>query len=97
MRTSCDTYSGVAAALERFPFRYFVVTFAWSWLIWLPLVLAGMGVIHLRKDPLDALTVPWVAVGVFGPAVGHGGGRLRAQQPTLAPGHRQQRRASHAG
>ena len=25
------------------PYRFFVVTFAWSWLIWLLLVLAGAG------------------------------------------------------
>ena len=30
---------------KRFPYRFFVVTFAWSWLIWLPLVLAGAGIV----------------------------------------------------
>ncbi len=25
----------------KFPYHFFVVTFLWSWLIWLPLVLAG--------------------------------------------------------
>ena len=54
----------------RFPYRFFVVTFAWSWLIWLPLVLAGAGIIPLGKNLLSALTVPWIALGVFGPAVG---------------------------
>jgi len=54
----------------RFPYRFFVVTFAWSWLIWLPLVLAGAGVIPLGKHLLGALTVPWISLGVFGPAVG---------------------------
>jgi len=62
--------AGEAAVPERFPFRFFPITFAWSWLIWLPLVLAGMGIVPLRKDLLDALTVPWIALGVFGPAVG---------------------------
>ena len=28
----------------KFPYQFFVVTFAWSWLIWLPLVLIGAGV-----------------------------------------------------
>ena len=37
---------------ERFPYRFFVVTFAWSWLIWLPLVLAGAGIIPIGKDLL---------------------------------------------
>ena len=43
---------------ERFPYRFFVVTFAWSWLIWLPLVLAGAGIIPLGEDVLSAVTVP---------------------------------------
>jgi len=61
---------GVVEKEGRFPYRFFVVTFAWSWLIWLPLVLAGAGIIPLGKDLLSALTVPWVALGVFGPAAG---------------------------
>ncbi len=69
----------------RFPYRYFVVTFAWSWLIWLPLVLAGAGIIPLGQDLLGAVTVPWIVIGVFGPAVGalyslrtlHGKGAVR--------------------
>jgi hypothetical protein len=32
----------------------------------LPLVLAGMGIVPLRKDLLDPLAVPWIALGVFG-------------------------------
>jgi membrane protease YdiL (CAAX protease family) len=60
----------VVEAEGRFPYRFFVVTFLWSWLIWLPLVLAGAGVIPLGKDLPRALTVPWIALGVFGPAVG---------------------------
>ena len=55
---------------ERFPYRFFVVTFVWSWLIWLPLALAGASIIPIGKDLLGALTVPSVALGAFGPAVG---------------------------
>ena len=32
---------------ERLPLRFFVISFLWSWLIWLPLVLAGLGVLRL--------------------------------------------------
>ena len=54
----------------RFPYRFFVVTFAWSWLIWLPLVLAGAGIIPLGTHLLSAVTVPVTILGIFGPAVG---------------------------
>ena len=64
-----ETNAGEAAERERFPFRFFAVTFAWSWLIWLPLVLAGMGIIS-RKGPAARSTVPWIALGIFGPSGG---------------------------
>ena len=53
-----------------FPYRFFVVTFAWSWLMWLPLLLAGAGIIPLGKNLLSALTVPSISLGAFGPAAG---------------------------
>ena len=55
---------------ERFPFRYFVVTFLWSWLAWLPLVLAGFGLIPLGSGFLDAARLPLTVLGIFGPAAG---------------------------
>ncbi len=54
----------------RLPLRFFVVTFAWSWVVWAPLVLAGLGVVHLEEDLRALLTFPALAVGAFGPAVG---------------------------
>jgi uncharacterized protein len=70
---------------RRFPYPFFVVTFAWSWLIWLPLVLAEAGIIPLGKNLPSALTVPWISLGIFGPAAGafcclrtsHGRGTVR--------------------
>ena len=55
---------------REFPYRFFVVTFAWSWLMWLPLLLAGAGIIPLGKNLLSALTVPSISLGAFGPAAG---------------------------
>lgn len=40
-----------------------------------------MGIIPLRKDLLDTLTVPWVAVNVFGPAAGAFYCRARSRGP----------------
>ena len=54
----------------RVPLRFFVVTFAWSWIVWTPLVLAGLGVLPLSEDVRALLTFPALALGAFGPAVG---------------------------
>ena len=54
----------------KFPYQFFVVTFTWSWLIWLPLVLAGAGILPLGKDLLSALITPVYILAAFGPAAG---------------------------
>jgi uncharacterized protein len=54
----------------RFPFRYFIVTFLWSWVFWLPLVLAGAGMLPLGAGFLDKARMPLSMVGAFGPAAG---------------------------
>jgi len=48
----------------------FFITFAWSWILWLPLVLCGFGIIPLSKEMLSALSIPAIGIGAFGPAVG---------------------------
>lgn len=55
---------------EKFPLRFFVVTFLWSWIIWLPFFLAGLGVYHLSESISSIITMPLVMLGAFGPAVG---------------------------
>jgi uncharacterized protein len=54
----------------RIPLRFFVVTFAWSWILWAPLVLAGLGVFPLDEELHSLLTLPVIMLGAFGPAVG---------------------------
>jgi uncharacterized protein len=54
----------------RFPYQFFVVTFAWSWLVWLPLVLAGAGLLPLSQNLVSALSLPVTIVAAFGPAAG---------------------------
>jgi uncharacterized protein len=54
----------------KFPYQFFVVTFLWSWLIWLPLVLAGNGILPMGKGLLSILSVPMIMLGIFGPAAG---------------------------
>ena len=55
---------------ERFPLRFFVITFLCAWLIWSPLVLAGLGVIRLDEELSSFISVPLAYLGAFGPAVG---------------------------
>jgi uncharacterized protein len=47
-----------------FPWRYFALTFGFSWLIWLPAVLGHQGIIPF---PADKYTEPLFFAGVFGP------------------------------
>jgi uncharacterized protein len=54
----------------KFPYQFFVVTFIWSWLGWLPLVLAGAGILPVDKELLSVLSVPVSIVAMFGPAAG---------------------------
>jgi len=55
---------------EKFPLRFFIVTFIWSWSIWLPLILAGFKIIPITKELLTAITIPVSILAAFGPAVG---------------------------
>lgn len=55
---------------ETIPLRFFVVTFLWSWLLWLPLVLAGFKIIPMTHDFLFAITIPISILAAFGPAAG---------------------------
>jgi membrane protease YdiL (CAAX protease family) len=54
----------------KFPYQYFIVTFIWSWLIWLPLVLAGFGILPLGRNLLNTLSLPLSILAAFGPAAG---------------------------
>lgn len=54
----------------RVPLRFFVATFAWSWVVWSPFVLAGLGVLPFDEDLRSLLTTPAVMLGAFGPAFG---------------------------
>ncbi len=54
----------------RFPYRFFVITFIWSWIIWTPLVLGSLNIIPIPEHLLSILTIPVIMLGVFGPLVG---------------------------
>ena len=54
----------------KIPYQFFVVTFTWSWLIWLPLILIGNGILPLGKDLLASITTPVSILAAFGPAAG---------------------------
>jgi len=62
--------STAMVAQSRFPYRFFVVTFLWSWIIWLPLVLAGFHVIPLGPEFLAKADIPAIILAAFGPGIG---------------------------
>jgi len=70
MHSDMVTKTRDGSAKPSFPYRFFVVTFAWSWLVWLPLVLASAGILPLGKDLVSALSTPATIVAAFGPAAG---------------------------
>ena len=53
-----------------FPFRFFLITFIWSWIIWTPLVLGSLNIISIPDNLLSILTIPIIMLGVFGPLAG---------------------------
>jgi len=54
----------------RFPVRFFLITFIWSWIWWTPLVLGSLKIIPVSEKLLSSLTLPIIIIGVFGPLVG---------------------------
>ncbi len=54
----------------RFPYRFFIVTFIWSWLFWIPLILANLGIIPVSSELLSKLTLPLSVIAAFGPLTG---------------------------
>lgn len=62
--------SGEVQRRERFPHRFFVVTFLWSWIIWLPLVLGGSHIGPLTPNFVAKANLPFLVLAAFGPAVG---------------------------
>lgn len=54
----------------RVPLRFFIFTFLWSWIVWSPLALAGLGIFPLNEDLRSLMTMPALILGAFGPAVG---------------------------
>lgn len=54
----------------RFPFRFFLMTFIWSWIIWTPLILASLKIVPVSEKVLSIVTIPVIMIGVYGPLAG---------------------------
>ncbi|MRR22142.1 CPBP family intramembrane metalloprotease [bacterium] len=54
----------------KFPARFFLVTFLFSWVIWTPLVLGSLGIIPVSEEFLSLVRVPVIMLGAFGPLAG---------------------------
>ena len=55
---------------NNFPFRFFIVSFIWSWIFWIPLVLASIGIIDISHNLLAGIILPLSLIAAFGPLVG---------------------------
>jgi len=53
---------------DRNIWLFFLITFIFSWLLWLPFVLWGLNVIELSQ-PVASLMTPAVMLGAFGPMI----------------------------
>ena len=54
----------------RFPTRFFLITFIFSWVIWAPLVLVSLKIISFPNNLFSSLAMPIAGIGAFGPLVG---------------------------
>jgi len=54
----------------KFPIRFFLVTFLFSWVLWTPLVLGSLGIIPVSEKLLSVVSVPVIMLGAFGPLAG---------------------------
>src|SRR5690606_32256344 len=52
------------------PYRFFIITFLWSWFFWFPFVLEQFDLYQLSPDLRSVLIFPALFIGAFGPAVG---------------------------
>lgn len=61
---------GIMEKQTKFPYQFFVVTFIWSWMFWLPMVLAGQGILPVGEELQRILQMPVSILAAFGPAMG---------------------------
>lgn len=54
----------------RFPILFFLITFIWSWILWIPLALGCLKIIPITDEFLSSLRLPMITLGAFGPLVG---------------------------
>jgi uncharacterized protein len=54
----------------KIPLRFFLMTFLWSWVFWLPFVASGSDFLIDDKGMRTMLIIPALFLGAFGPAVG---------------------------
>ena len=54
----------------EFPYRFFLVTFIWSWIFWIFLALASQDIIQIPSNILSKAIMPISIIGAFGPLVG---------------------------
>jgi membrane protease YdiL (CAAX protease family) len=54
----------------KFPYRFFLITFIWSWVLWGTLVLVSIGIIPVSGKLPAVIMQPVAMLGAFGPMAG---------------------------
>jgi hypothetical protein len=54
----------------KFPIRFFLVTFIFSWVLWTPHVLGSLTIIPISEKLLSGVRFPVIMLGAFGPLAG---------------------------
>lgn len=50
--------------------KFIFITFLWSWVIWIPLILFSYNIISIPEILLSTIKVPLMMLGAFGPLIG---------------------------
>lgn len=56
--------------IVKFPVRFFLVTFLFSWVLWTPLVLCSLNIIPVSEELMSLFRFPVIMLGAFGPLAG---------------------------
>lgn len=57
--------------------KFLLITFLWSWLLWIPLIFISYNIITIPEKIFSIIKVPFMMLGAFGPLIGAYGAIIR--------------------